>query len=77
MRTYEFSSGLNDLRIGLEFLRRDRRGAELPDDDAGRFVGEPAASGIVAPAAIASASVAITVSPAPVTSATSRADAGR
>ena len=60
-----------------QLIGRDRRGAELADDDAGGGIGDrasPPASGW--PAACARASAAMTVSPAPETSKTSRASAG-
>ena len=51
--------------------------ADLPDDDTGRRVGQSRGIGQRASAAKAAAVVAATVSPAPETSNTSRARAGR
>ena len=70
------TSGLG--RSGLEFLVRATVAApNLPTTMLAASLASRAASNMLPPAAMASASVAMTVSPAPVTSATSRAEAGR
>ena len=65
------------LHRAAQLRRADAGGAQLADHDTGGRLASATACGSCSPAAMAAARVEMTVSPAPVTSNTSRARAGR